>query len=250
MAVLPVSSISVRNNGIAFQGKKENKKELRQENVANKMVTVPVAVLMALATTSLNAKEPTARDYDRNIDQTELMAYVSASEGRPVSQSSIITSPKTNILDEKFIYKQMNFNSGGKQYTMYFSDMKSSTKIRKNVISSIYVIPKDHKAVRNEDSEIEYNRPPLFKKLIVHMDGNPDKAFGGALVEEITCDSQGKNRKIIQKEIKLPDDVTNYLLDLLAGDTEYKLLNSLQNVYEKVSNMNIQQPKVIESFKD
>ena len=150
------------------------------------------------------------------------------------------------------IHKEIRFKSDGKDYTMYFTDIGET---RKNVVMKIFVIPDDYKSLREVDPKSgrcgeNYNNPPRFIKLIVHMDGNPDTAFGSVLVEEITCDINGNNRKKIQREIKLPDDVTNYLFDVWAGDTELVLIDGLKKSFKETTDMTIQGPVVIDSLYD
>ena len=110
MAVLPISSVNTKNHTVSFQGRKKtsvlnaDEGKNNQPNTAGKMVTVPVAVLMALATSSLNAKAPANQNFDKNIDQTELLAYA--------AQTDDYTPTKSVKTDDYYIYFNNLYKAG------------------------------------------------------------------------------------------------------------------------------------------
>lgn len=112
----------------------------------------------------------------------------------------------TNSIIETF----PSFEFEGVKYTMIYTTHKSNMK----EITSVYFIPDGYDKYANDNIE-----PPRFEKLILHNLGDDNKNFAGVWVSEFKVIE--RLPVIIFKEIRLPDDIANKLIDMLYGD--YKL---------------------------
>lgn len=229
MAVLPISGVNAVKQAVNFQGRKrktdENISEGRYEqpNQAGKMVTIPVAVLMALATTSLNAKTPVSQQYDRNIDQTELLAYAA-----PAAQSAPSQAAKSD--DYYFYFNKLKkaglvINTmevpGREPYTMMLLRDEPLSKGETDCCSKIVMLP--HK-YSSKDENGKYIEVPEISKLIYHDIGANE--FCGVYVERTR--RVGNTYKVEGFEIKLPDEAANIIINLLANESEFVNLTDIK----------------------
>lgn len=228
MAVLPISSVNTGKSTIKFQGTKKQidnnmvEEQTNQSKSAGKMVTVPVAVLMALATTSLNAKEPVNQGFDRNIDQTELLAYASPTEQAYQTDPSATADYYTYLNKLKKsgkVIKTMEVPGNRESYTMVFmrnAAYNGGTDCCSKVIllSHLYTSKKSL-----------FNDPPEVTALRYHNIGK-EQEYCGAIIE-CTRES-GDDLVFIKREVRLPDEVANEIIDLIVGDTKYANLTDIK----------------------
>lgn len=119
-----------------------------------------------------------------------------------------------------------SFEFEGVKYTIQYATLKSNLR----EISSVYFIPDGYDKYANDNIE-----PPRFEKLILHNLGDDNKNFAGVWVGEFKL-IEGLP-VIIYKEIKLPDDIADKLIDMLAGDykmppNKYLKENCIKEVFD------------------
>ncbi len=240
MAVLPISSVNTKNHTVSFQGRKKtsvlnaDEGKNNQPNTAGKMVTVPVAVLMALATSSLNAKAPANQNFDKNIDQTELLAYT--------AQTDDYTPTKSVKTDDYYIYFNNLYKAGrvakaleipGKEpYTMILLRDEPLGEGEADCCDRIIMLP--HKQV-NRDNKGNFQEAPEITKFIYHDIGEENE-FCGALVQRTK--RNGTNWSTETFEIKLPTIAANLIMSILANDSDY--VNFTDIKFEKTKSAALQ----------
>ncbi len=246
MAVLPVSSVRFNNSTAVNFGRRGHKETENQENnyksqKASGMVTVPAALLLALATSAINAKEPMPYQDNDNTLKTELLAYA-APEPQQYGSSQRAISP--NAAHDKYL----NYNSRyivysekvarrGTPHTMTFEQIQGS-------INSIHMVPYDFvdKAEYTNykgQKEVKPLAPPQVIKLVYHDTGK-DSEFCGVVVRESHYTSRGEFYHI-DKEIMLTDNAANQIIDLLAGDSKWPNKTSIE--YSTTTSQNLLPPK-------
>ena len=239
MAVLPINSVNTRNHTLNFQGRKRkaekniSEERYEQPNQAGKMVTIPVAVLMALATTSLNAKTPANQEFDRNIDQTELLAYVSPSEQSTTQQPEKTKDYYTYLNKLKNAGRVIKTIEvpGRESYTMVLLRDEALREGERDFCDRIILLP--HQQV-DFDKNGNFQEAPEITKLIYHDIG--DNEFCGVFVE---CMRKVNNKYTTKSgEIKLPDDAANIIIRLLNNKSDY--VNFTDIKFERTQSADLQ----------
>lgn len=250
MAILPVSSVSVTNNKSAIQfGARKNKgSNVEQDGYnshkASGMVTIPTALFLALASSSFNAQSQNQYNFDfDNSENIELMAMnnpqaVRSSSARQVGRGDLPDIMK--ITGSKNIY-QKDFMMDGKKWTMYYHNANVERHLDK--VTQIYFIPADFRIVK-DCYGFEVNYPPEMEAFIVHEANNQKDTFGAVKILEVTCNKDGSNRKRVVRELKLPDDISEELVQLYLGKTNFSLDDDLQEEFSIVKTPNLMTPQV------
>ena len=223
MAIAPIINANMTTKNLSFQGRKEKHQETysQDSNKAGAMVTVPVAVLMALATTSLNAKPAEANDPLDNSVQTELVAQ-NASEIQAPQQSSQSTPQKnTECKDIIAWFKSENrflqsFELVNAQTSLPTEKRKSYSlvltrdpKLSQGKYDKVRLIPYDAKSS-------DWSRYEVIG--MAHHKGQ-GKDYYGAFVQDWTADRLF--------EVKLTKESAAKLLKIIEGSTLFQNNTSL-----------------------
>ena len=97
-------------------------------------------------------------------------------------------------------------------------------------IAEVYFIPDGYDKYSKDNIE-----PPKFHKLVYHNLGKVEDNFVGVWTyEELVIDNIPSE---IKREIRLPDDIANKLVDLLSGDykmppNKYLKENCIKEVFD------------------
>lgn len=102
-------------------------------------------------------------------------------------------------------------NGKGITYNMTYTTLKSNM----NEITAVYFIPEGYDKYSEDNIE-----PPRFEKLVLHNLGDDNKSFAGVWVKERTYENYDCE-VTFSFEIRLPDDITEKLVDMICG--RYKL---------------------------
>lgn len=232
MAVLPINRVNAGNHTVSFQARKktdENIGEGKTNNsqAAGKMVTVPVAVLMALATTSLNAKAPASSNFDKNIDQTELLAYASPSEIGEASTASAKTKDYytylNNLKRNGRVIKTIEVPGRRESYTMVLLRDEPRKKNQTDCCDKVIMLSHLHE---NKDENGNFQNAPEVSQFVYHNIGTNE--YCGVVVD--VTRKVDDELVFIKYEIKLPDDAADVVIDLLANDNDYVNLTDIQYV--------------------
>ncbi len=244
MAVLPISRVDAGKYTLNFQARKKTEDNIGEGSSnkspsAGKMVTVPVAVLMALATTSLNAKAPASNEFNQNIDQTELLAYASPSEIGASSSASAKSKDYykylNNVKNAGRLIKAVEVPGKREDYTMLFLREKAKDKNYTDCCNKIVMLAHDYTSL---DEDGNFQRVPEVTKLIYHNIGATE--YCGAVVEK-TSKVDDELMTMIY-EIRLPDDAANEIIHLIANNTDYVNLTKIK--FEETNEPQLMMPKV------
>lgn len=124
------------------------------------------------------------------------------------------------------IVESFPFVSEGKKYTMNYTILK----VDMTQIAEVYFIPDGYDKYSKDNIE-----PPKFHKLVYHNLGKVEDNFVGVWTyEELVIDNIPSE---IKREIRLPDDIANKLVDLLSGDykmppNKYLKENCIKEVFD------------------
>ena len=126
------------------------------------------------------------------------------------------------------------FRMEGKQYTLYYLDGAKTVRKNKNIVTYIDFVPDDYSYI--EKNGLPQNSPPSMQKFIYHDLGDPEnKDYCSVIVNETRCDKNGNNSKFITREIRLPDEIANEIISLANGDTQFRILDRMANMFETVT---------------
>jgi len=241
MAVLPVSSVRFNNSTAVNFGRRGNKESENKENNYNSqkasgMVTVPAALLLALATSAINVSQPAAAQPTESETKVEMVSSVGQA-------SSSTTAPRFQDVFHKLPYysaylapRRMKMSlpviANGKRYNLVYASLG---KADNNEVENIYFIQDGYK------HKVNYVQPPEVKSLIYHNLGDPNKDFCGLAIEASTPNEDGTYSKVTY-ETRIDDDTANLLIDLIAGDSKYKNSAGLEMV--ETSSPNVRKTKI------
>ena len=226
MAISAISGVNINKthrNNISFgqnNGEAETSPQQGPKRASN-FVKVPVIMLMTLSPSLLNSTATATEKYqdDFNYPQTEQLYAMAA----PEPQSSTSSTPRrSSYVRPEVVQYQKTFTSGGKQYTMYYVHDEKAENPNSKYVSEVYFVPKGYQPVKVSRANSDDNRPPKLVGIIYHDLPN-GKEFVGGKITEITCDKYGHedSRKWVTKEIVLPPDIANGLMDLVKGRTKF-----------------------------
>ena len=126
------------------------------------------------------------------------------------------------------------FRMEGKQYTLYYLDTAKKLRGKDNIVTDIYMVPSDYNHIRKNN--YGSNNPPVMRKFIYHDLGDPEnKDYCSALLLEKVCDKNGDNSKFIKREVRLPDEIAEEIISLANGDTQFRILDRMANMFETVT---------------
>ena len=230
MAVLPINSVSTNANQYTFTGKKD-----KNSHKANPLASVPVIIMLAMAPMA-EGKQPAQFVPIDSKQLTELVAQASAvapkayeytqnpQKEAPLGIEYLVSSKAQKVLP----------CLGNKQpANLLFTTSRGDDE--ENRVTRIYYVENDY-------DKSQYKEPPYIQSLIYHDLG--EKSFLGIKTFERFRVKKGDDyeRKIFISEVKLDDEAAQYLIDFLAGDTNFK--NSTNIKFEETTNPRLLPPKV------
>lgn len=126
-----------------------------------------------------------------------------------------------HVRPEVVQYKKV-FISGGKRYTMYYVHEGKVDIPTTKYVSEVYFVPDGYRAITGGIPGNDVTSPPWLVGIIYHDLPNGGELVG-AKVKEIIAKKPGdsSNKAWLTKEIILPEDIANGLMDLVKGRTEF-----------------------------
>lgn len=196
-----------------------------------------VVAFVAMSSATLNSAEP-VKVLPIDAEQlTEILA--TPNQEKEVSTINFHQAPsrlKEFLGDDRVLYKK-SFVSDGIKYTMYYSNgTLFNPANRENFVTDVIFVPSDYDYVLNEDV-----KPPWLTKLIYH-DLGPDKEFIGANIrytKEVPDEYYGTQSAYHEKEIRLPDEIANEIIDMVAGDTKFVPSPALAKMFQTTKSPNL-----------
>ena len=230
MAVLPINSVSVNANQYTFTVKKD-----KNSHKANPLTSVPVIIMLAMAPMA-EGKQPAQFVPIDSKQLTELVAQASAVA--PKAYEYTQNPQKEAPLGIEYLVSEKAQKVlpclGNKQpANLLFTTSRGDDE--ENRVTRIYYVENDY-------DKSQYKNPPYIQSLIYHDLG--EKSFLGIKTIEYLDVWKGADYelKIFIAEVKLDDEAAQYLIDFLAGDTNFK--NSTDIKFEETTNPRVQPPKV------
>lgn len=195
-----------------------------------------VVAFVAMSSATLNSAEP-VKVLPIDAEQlTEILA--TPNQEKEVSTIDFHQAPsrlKKFLGDDRVLYKK-SFVSDGIKYTMYYSNgTLINPANRENFVTDVIFVPSDYVLKENV-------KPPWLTKLIIHDFGS-DRGFVGANIrytKEVPDEYYGTQNAYFEKEIRLPYDIMNELMDLLNEETKFKTSPALLELpVERTSSPNL-----------
>ena len=136
-------------------------------------------------------------------------------------------------LKEQYIQFKKVYKMEGKNYTLYFTNLKKGDKDCDNLVTGIYLVPEDYSLIRLYGENRNY--PPSIKKFIYHDLGDPEnKNYCTAILHERRCDKDGKNSVFVDYEVRLPDDIATAIIELANGETDLLMIDNMAEMFSLV----------------
>lgn len=215
MAILPISNVSVKNNPrlVSFGMRNDEDDDNNGEGynfprrVQNKMVTVPLATLIAMSPMVGNANEPAATlNSSKIIELAEANPAPEVDEATyvmGVDQSSAMTPAQRKYIQKNNPVKVLSAGNGA-----YIA--LETYRTGSNNVNFITYLPKD-----GDYRDQMYL--PTVKEIEYHDLG--DDSFCGLWT---TRQVRKSNDEIFYKrqEFRISDDAANAIIDFLNGDTK------------------------------
>ena len=230
MAVLPINSVSVNANQYSFTGKKD-----KNSHKANPLASVPVIIMLAMAPMA-EGKQPAQFVPIDSKQLTELVAQASAVA--PKAYEYTQNPQKEAPLGIEYLVSQKAQKVlpclGNKQpANLLFTTSRGDDE--ENRVTRIYYVENDY-------DKSQYKNPPYIQSLIYHDLG--EKSFLGIKTIERLRFKKGDHyeQKTFIFEVKLDDEAAQYLIDFLAGDTNFK--NDTDIKFEETTSPRVLPPKV------
>jgi len=229
MAISAINSVKLNStNNTAFQGRRHHEEEIPAGNAprqAGNLAKVPVIVMLAMSPINASSGQPQIAE----LNKKALTELVEANAPEPaVNEVTQSRNNRPDVCSPEKVVMQKSFVSGGKEYTMYYTD-SSATKDKKadTWVTHIYFVPEDHKVYKDSFGH-DINDPPKLIGLRFH-DVGKGKEFVGAIIQEEVYDSRntrGYNKngeiRLYKKEIRLPDDIADGLWVLYEGSGKFQ----------------------------
>lgn len=212
------------------------------ETYCNKYTkSVPVIVLMAMNPSLLSSSVPTNHFPLEEATQIETLYNPETSEIAPnemlQSKQASFKHPQSKVIRPAVVLYQKDFKAEGKNWTMYYTNEEKVKEPK--FVSKIYLVPETY--VQKKYLEEDTTRPPAIAKLVYHDLGG-DKDFVGALIKELKEENDG-SLSTASREIRLPDEIANEIMDLLDGTTKFTFNPQLEKTFEVVKTAKLQSPK-------
>ena len=230
MAVLPINSVSVNVNQYSFTGKKD-----KNSHKANPLASVPVIIMLAMAPMAEGKQQAQFVPIDSK-QLTELVAQTSAVA--PKAYEYTQNPQKEAPLGIEYLsldkaQKVLPCLGNEQPANLLFTTSRGDDE--ENRVTRIYY-------VKNSYDKSQYKYPPYIQSIIYHDLG--EKSFLGIKTIERLRFKKGDHyeQKTFIFEVKLDDEAAQYLIDFLAGDTNFK--NSTNIKFEETTNPRLLPPKV------
>ncbi len=141
------------------------------------------------------------------------------------------------------VHFKKQFKMEGKTYTMYYSDEDPNKHLRytdeerktrrdKKLVTNIYLVPEDYDYKMDIDGN-DLNTPPQMVKFIYHDLGDENKNYCTAVLKDKRGDD-ARNLKEYKREVRLPDEIATDIIHLLGGETEFRIVDSMIDIYSEV----------------
>ena len=207
---------------------------------SNNLAKVPVIVLMAMSPAMMNAKTPITNLSEMEEAKTEIVTPVSIDSeeldemttvapdfSKPQNAQTKAPFGVTSLLGQK-IYHYDTFMKDGKKHYIVYSSIRTP-----DYVDKVSVFPE---GFPNKSGVLL----PWVEELVYHNLGK-GKEYCGIIVRSVNKLQNGRY-KTTYEEVRLPNEVAQNLIDLLADDSTMKNATSIK--YSKTKSPNLRQTKI------
>lgn len=240
MAILPISSVSVKNNSrlVSFgmrNGDDDNNNNSEGYNfprrAQSKMVTIPLATLIAMSTIVANANEPL--DNNLNIEKVNKIEMVDQS-----SKLVQLDRKPYKLVRGIPVKEVISTERNGNKYYMIFAGGKPNDK----VVDVVYFTNAKY---TGRVAGIDNVLPGTVSKLVLHKGEKP--TMGVVYSQQFEGDN--KNLEDWTLETIIPPECANPLIDLMVGESQWQYQPAGGKIkFEETNNPKPQTPKYNGSF--
>lgn len=206
----------------------------------NNLAKVPVIVLMAMSPAMMNAKTPVTNLSEMDEAKTEMVAPILIDSEELDEMTTIapyFSNPQnaqtkapfgvTSLLGQE-IYHYDTFMKDGKKHYIVYSSIRTP-----DYVDKVSVFPE---GFPNKSGVLL----PWVEELVYHNLGK-GKEYCGIIVRSVNKLQNGRY-KTTYEEVRLPNEVAQNLIDLLADDSTMKNATSIK--YSKTKSPNLRQTKI------
>lgn len=226
MAVLPINSVSTNANQYTFTGKKD-----KNSHKANPLASVPVIIMLAMSPMA-EGKQPAQFVSIDSEHLIELVAQANATAPKAYeytqTQQDELVQRVPNLKSDR-IQKIIDCTGNKQKGILLFTTSKGDTS---STVWSVYYIQNDYKGNN-------HLRPPSVTKIIYHDIG--EDSFLGILIHEEIMANKNTNVKCLIREVRLDDKSAQYLIDFVAGGTNFKNYSGIKFEETQKSNLKVLQ---------
>jgi hypothetical protein len=190
------------------------------------LASISVIVMLAMAPIA-EGKEPAQFVPVNSEPLTELVDQANSTEPKAYeyaqTQQDELIQRVPNLKSDK-IQKIIDCTGNKQKGKLVFTTSKGDTS---STVWSVYYIQNDYKGNKNL-------KPPSITKIIYHDSG--EDSFLGILIQE---EIMAKNNtiKCLIREVRLDDKSAQYLIDFVAGDTNFKNYSGIKFEETKKTNL-------------
>ena len=227
MAVLPINSVSTNANQYTFTGRNDRK----DSHKANPLASVPVIIMLAMSPMA-EGKQPAQFVSIDSEHLIELVAQANATAPKAYeytqTQQDELVQRVPNLKSDR-IQKIIDCTGNKQKGILLFTTSKGDTS---STVWSVYYIQNDYKGNN-------HLRPPSVTKIIYHDIG--EDSFLGILIHEEIMANKNTNVKCLIREVRLDDKSAQYLIDFVAGGTNFKNYSGIKFEETQKSNLKVLQ---------
>lgn len=205
----------------------------KDSHKANPLASIPVIVMLAMAPLSMDGKQFVPID---NVHLTEVSAQVNSvapkAYAEPQAPQETTYPFGLNYYNKgRLILKVIDSKANNKDAKMVFSTFNND--VAKNKVAFVHLIDKDYNNRR------VVSAPPVINELIYHNTSKGE--FCSVVVSE--CIKVNNQYTYKYYNVKLDDNSAQELINLLAGETEWK--NSTDIKFSETTSSELKPDKIL-----
>ncbi len=223
MAILPISSVSARQNRssmVTFSGKsEEDSSKIERLPKASAAKAVPVIVLMAMNPGLLNSSGIAKATTLEAEPLTTVMAE--ASKAHKTGGATYVMNPSEHIETDGLTPGQQNYFRIRQKDIVYFKKTGDGGVLVFEKLNDPKKVHFVHYLPGDKDFKGGYY-DGLMARVLVYHDIGKEKEYCGILTRKYVEDSNSpKGGYYLDKEYRLCDDVANDLIHFVTDDSEF-----------------------------
>ena len=205
----------------------------KNSHKANPLASIPIIAMLAMAPLSTNGTAPS--------DNAHLTELVTTANANTQKAYTVTQTPQKVNLSELKAFKRLRLQKvvkcigNDQDANLVFTTINTEAAIANHSVLYIYYVEDNYK-----EPDYYGAKPPRIGELRYHDLG--DNSFVGIKVYEFIY-TKTWEEKLLTYEVRLDDKSAQYLIDFLAGETEFK--NNTTIRFEETKSQNLLKPNVL-----